>query len=603
MAAIQTYSDRLKTGDFDDEAARLFFGDKPEDEVDFIESLLTIDNEQGNVVPFKLFPQQRLMAANKTGRDITVKGRQTRASSYILAKNVRRMVNGAGLKCLTMTQDDQTTATFRARVRHHLRDLKQQGYEFEIGLDNDSELVINDTECRWIWGSGQERVAGRAYTGHIVHLSEFSHWPLDNASRLLGGIQPSVPGAPYGWFDIESTPNGAEGVFYEMVNDSKMFDDTSRWTTHFYPWWLEPRYRAGTTSDCDIQYDEKLWQKIVNEFEPAKLELPLMEQNELDVGQIIWRRVKTKEQDKTDAPFLQEYVETLDGCFLTAGGNYFASQDGINHLKQYRDTIAPPLEIVASLPNVSLLFPPPHLHVWQRPQMGRPYAVWVDCAGGGLDDGADYSAVVVMDVTNNFIAARLAVKLAPTEIAPMAVAIARWYNNALLGGERDALGSTCIRKIQEIGYQNLWYFLEPGKQMSIKKVDVQEPWGHPTQIRDLILTSLRELVFAGLFHVSDGWGIRQMGAFTWMKTQQKRESLKAAGKGQKDDLVMCYAGLAYIANDARARYNAQERSRINSDRRGPPQPIKQGEIITVGNGGLVIDRQAEGARAARPWLR
>ncbi len=130
---------RLEAGDFDDETSRMFFGEEPEDEIDFIESIFTIDNEQGNVVPFNFYPQQKLMAHNKTGRDITVKGRQTRASSYILAKNTRRMVTGAGLKCLTMTQDDQTTSTFRARVRHHLHDLKQQGWEFKIGLDNDDE--------------------------------------------------------------------------------------------------------------------------------------------------------------------------------------------------------------------------------------------------------------------------------------------------------------------------------------------------------------------------------------------------------------------------------------------------------------------------------
>ena len=594
---------RLEDGDFDDETSRLFFGTEPKDEIDFIESLFTIDNEQGNVVPFNLYPQQRMMAENKTGRDITVKGRQTRASSYILAKNVRRMVTGAGLKCLTMTQDDQTTSTFQARVRHHLRDLKQQGYEFKIGLDNDSELVLEDTECRWIWGSGQERTAGRAYTGHIVHLSEFSHWPLDNASRLIGGIQPSVPGAPYGWFDIESTPNGAEGTFYEMIQDSKLFDESSRWTTHFYPWWLEPRYRSGTTSNCDIQFSDAEWQTILNKFVPTKLEIPLMEENGLDVGQIMWRRVKTKEQDKTDAPFLQEYVETIEGCFLTAGGNYFASQDGINHLLQYRDTAAPPKEIVESLPGISVQFPPPHFHVWQRPALGRAYAVWVDCAGGGLDDSADYSAVVVMDVDNMFIAARLAVKVAPIELAPMAVAIARYYNNALLGGERDALGSVCISKIMEIGYRNIWYFLDPGKMMSIKKVAVTDPWGHPTQIRMLILPALREMVFSGLFHLSDAWGVRQMGAFTWMKTAQKRESLKAAGKGQKDDLVMCYAGLAYIATDARARYNAQQRSSKPETYQGTPAPLQDNEIVTVGVNGIVIERQSKETANHRPWLK
>ena len=263
MPAVPTAKERLDTGEFDDETARIFFGQTPQDEMDWIEALLTIDNEQGNVVPFNLFPQQRQMSLNKTGRDLTVKGRQTRASSFIIAKNVRRMVTGAGLKCLTMTQDDQTTSTFRARVRHHLRDLKQQGWEFEIGLDNDDELVLEDTECRWIWGSGNELTAGRAYSAHIAHLSEFAHWPEANARKLLGGILPSVPGVPYGWLDIESTPNGAEGSFYEQIQDSKLFNPASTMTTHFYPWWMEPRYRAGTVVGCDVLYSDTEWGQLL----------------------------------------------------------------------------------------------------------------------------------------------------------------------------------------------------------------------------------------------------------------------------------------------------------------------------------------------------
>jgi hypothetical protein len=592
--ATPTARERIDYGEFDSETARLFFGTDPQDEIDWIESLLTIDNEQGQVVPFKLFPQQRAMAHNKTGRDLTVKGRQTRASSYILAKNVRRMVTGAGLKCLTMTQDDQTTNTFRARVRHHLRDLKQQGWEFKVGLDNDSELVLEDNECRWIWGSGEERTAGRAYSAHIAHLSEFAHWPLERANVLIGGITPSVPGPPYGWFDIESTPNGAEGTFYQMVSDSKTYDPMSRWTTHFYSWWMEPRYRAGTTPGCDVPYSEDEWEHLLRTFTPTDEEERLMAEAELDVGKIIWRRVRKAEQDKTDAPFLQEYVETLEGCFLMAGGNYFASQDGINHLDKFRDTVSPPKEIVTQLPGSSVVFPMPHLHVWQRPQMGRPYAVWVDCAGGGLDEASDYSTVVVLDAAEMFVAARLAVKVAPQELAPMAVAIAKFYNNALLGGERDAFGSVCVAKVQEIGYRNLWFFLEPGKSMSIK-TPILDPWGHPTQIRQHILTALREHVFAGTFHTSDAWGVQQMGAFTWAKVAQKRHGLKEVGKGQKDDIVMCYAGLCYIADQARARYTAKQRVSTGG-------PIRENEVVTVGRHGLVLDRSPVGARP-RPWLR
>lgn len=588
---------RLEAGDFESpEVQRLFNGELPQDEIDWIEELLTIDSVDagGQVVKFNLYPQQVQMAHDKTGRDMTVKGRQTRASSLILAKNLRRMATHWGMKCLTMTQDDQTTATFRARIEHHLKDLTQKGFDFPY-TSNKDELVFKDTESRYIWGSGQEVVAGRAFSAHIAHLSEVAHWPHEKAKTLMGGILPSVPGPPGGWIDIESTPNGSEGQFHDMVDGSKHKDPMSRWTTHFYPWSLEPRYRAGTTPDCDILYTDAEMEALLRGFKPTPEEEKVIDLLDLDVGQVLWRRVRKSEQDKTDAPFLQEYVETLDGCFLVKGGNYFASPDGLNHLEQYKQTVKPPKEIVESLPNSSVSFAGAGLHVWQRPELGRGYAVWVDCAGGGLDESADYTAICVLDCANMFIAARLCVKVAPQEAAPMAVAIAQYYNEALLGGERDAFGSVCVAKIQEIGYRKLWYYVEPGQALSIKK-PVQDAWGHPTQIRQHILPVLREKVFGGLFHMSDGWGLQQMGAFTWQKVAQKRHGLKEAGKGQKDDIVMCYAGLCYIAPLVSSSLH---RGAVNFN-----EPPKENEIVFVGRHGLVVDRKiAKAGSGPKPWLR
>ncbi|KKL75391.1 hypothetical protein LCGC14_2055340, partial [marine sediment metagenome] len=563
----------FEQGDYSDpNVQRLFFGEEPQDEIDWIETLLTIPSEKGGmVVDFHLYPQQIQMSHNKTGRDITIKGRQTRASSFILAKNLRRMVGPHSMTCLTMTHGDQITETFRARIEHHLKDLKQKGFDFPHRSSKD-ELVFTETGARYLWGSGNELTAGRAYSAGIVHLSEYAHWPNERAKALLGGILPSVPGPPVGWLDIESTPSGSEGEFHKLVQGSKLHDPMSSWSTHFYPWHIEPRYRAGTTSDCDRTFSPETWTRMLREFRPTKDEEKLMVEAELDVGQIIWRRIIKKEQDRTDAPFLQEYVETLEGCFLLKGGNYFSTNEGINHLEQYQDTVCPPKEIVHEVSGSSVSFSGDGLHVWQRPQAGRPYAIWVDCAGGGLDEGADYSAINVLDCSSMFIAARLCLKLAPQEIAPMAVAIARHYNNALLGGERDAFGSVCVNTIQEIGYKNLWYWIEPGASMDIKK-SVEAPWGHPTQIRSHILSSLRKQVFAGLFRTSDSWGVQQMGAFTWLKVAQKRDGLKAVGKGQKDDIVMCYAGLCYIAPLTGARAMAPPKEY------GESRPIEPGETV------------------------
>ncbi len=591
MAAKAQAAKLLESQELPPEQIRLLFDQSPEAEIDWIEAFLTIESVQGTIVDFKLFPQQRQMSFNKTGRDITVKGRQTRASSYILAKNLRRMTTGEGLKCLVMTHNDQTTATFRARIKHHLKDLAQHGLEYKLALDNENEMVIEGLENRYIFGSGEERVAGRAFTGNIVHLSELAHWPREKASSLIGGISPSVPGSPHGWFDIESTPNGAEGKFYDMMIDSKLYNPMSRWSTHFYPWWMEPRYRAGTTLNCDINYPEEQWKDLLRTFKPSEGETKLIEMANLDVGQIIWRRVTKQEQDKTDAPFAQEFPETLDECFLTAGGNFFASPDGVDHLDKHRKSIKPPIQEKESLEwrGNSVSFLGPNLMIWQTPQPGEPYVVWVDCAGGGLDDHSDFSAVMVVNALTMIEVARLNIKVAPQELAPMVVAIANYYNDALLGGERDAFGSVCLSKIQEFFYKNLWYYLDPAKAISAKSAPIS-PWGHPTQIRNDTLNSLRYRIFDHSFTTFDALLLQQMGSFTWLKIAQKRENLKAqAKKGQKDDLVICAAGCTYIAAQARAKFNATKTIQLN-------------ETIIVGNHGLVVSRETN-IESTKPWLR
>ena len=268
-------------------------------------------------MPFKLFPQQRLMLQEHTGRDVTVKGRQTRASSLILARNLRRMTTGFGLRCLVITQSDQVTDLFRARIEHHLKDLAAYGLDYPV-RSNKEELVIGkDMGNRYIFGSGEDRVSGRAYAANMAHLSEVAWWKPENTSRLLGGITPAVPGPPDGWFDIESTPNGAEGDFYNYVKDAQdAGDPLNRWTLHFYPWFLEPRYRAGVVGadQCDFQLPADELERLIDTFEPTAHEARLLEVFGLDVLQILWRRSTERELMKTGTPFLQEYVEEVDSC-------------------------------------------------------------------------------------------------------------------------------------------------------------------------------------------------------------------------------------------------------------------------------------------------
>ncbi len=554
----------------------------------WIESFLTIPDTQGRVVDFHLFPQQVQILDDFTGRDITVKARQTRCSSLILARNLRRMTTSFGIQCLVMTQDDQTTNGFRLRIKHHLKDLKARGLDYPIVLDNKEEIVIgHDMQNRYLFGSGEERVAGRAYSAQIVHLSELAHWKPENSGTLLGGITPAVPGAPFGWFDIESTPNGADGDFFTYAQEANDPPTPyNRWNLHFYSWWLEPRYYVGLLgSDADIQLPPGELGKYTKSFVPNAHETQLMADNGLSIQQMLWRRGTESELAKTGVPFLQEYVEDFDSCFITGEENFFSSLDGVDHIKAYKSLVLEPDMKLDALPwnGASVSFYGSNLRIWERPDPKHDYVGYVDAAEGGNSKDSDYSALSVVNARTHHHVATLRLKCSPSEMGAMACAVMAYFNHGLLGGERGTYGSATLERINELQYPNIYYHVE---HSAAKSKNAIEQWIYPTvQHRQEILRVFREAVFDRSFVSRDGILVNEMGTFSWEKTRPG--VLKARAKKRKhDDLVISVAGAEFIAQ--------------RSGRFTGPRRVQEADTLVVGAGGQVMSRIPASQMAAQP---
>lgn len=525
----------------------VLYGQRTEDTQKWIEDFLTIPNEQGRIVKMELYPQQRMMLENQTGRDNTVKGRQTRASSLFLARNLRRMTTGFGLNCFVMTQDDPTTSTFRARVRHHLEDLRRAGLEYSIELDNENELVIGGLENRYIWASAEQRVAGRAYSIHIFHGSEAAHWKPENTGAIVGGILPAIPDPPYGQADFESTPNGAEGLFYDQVMDARPLKEFAFWTTQFYPWWLEPRYTVDTWDDNDLpQHFHDMVAEMRRSFIASPEEQRLIDEHRLSLGQILWRRLKIRDMAKTTTPFAQEYPEDLEGCFMSTSESFFVGDDGLDHLQLHRRNRKQALLRLTSLPfrESAVTFHGSNLYVWEPPVAGIPYAMYQDTSKGGTSKDADPSVITVLNPRSGHLVAKLVVKATPREVAEMGCAIGQYFNNALYGGERDSWGSQALERIRELRYANVYYYSDASGKLD------PEGWVYPTEgNRNRMLLRLREQVFTHQITIPDATTLMEMGSFTWVKLRE-RHKLRGQGKQTHDDHVLSLAGCTIVAERA-----------------------------------------------------
>jgi hypothetical protein len=137
--------------------------------------------------------------------------------------------------------------------------------------------------------------AGRGMTIHNLHCSEVSRWPRGGL-ETLASLRAAV--VPEGEIVLESTPNGAAGVFY---GEWQKANETG-YTQHFYPWWYDESYR-------EIVKKGKVLPLTPEESELAS-------QYGLSEGQIAWRRRQWKTLLDLAA---QEYAEDPGSCFLVSG--------------------------------------------------------------------------------------------------------------------------------------------------------------------------------------------------------------------------------------------------------------------------------------------
>jgi hypothetical protein len=357
-------------------------------------------------------------------RNIVLKARQVGITTYIAARFFLQTITRPGTLTVQVAHSDESAqAIFNIvhRFWENLPNKRVRRGALVKSRSNVRQIVFPRLDSEYRVETADDN-AGRGMTIHNLHCSEVSRWPRDGG-ETLASLRAAV--VPDGEIVLESTADGASGIFYEEWQKA----GETGYTRHFFPWWYEASYKEdgekgrAPLTDTPFSDEEKL----------------LVERHGLSAEQIAWRR-NCWQMLRGQAA--QEYAEDAVSCFLASGECVF----DMAAIEKAATQAGPTTESHEN-GRTLIWFPPNRGKEWQ-------YIIGVDAAGGGSD--GDYACAQVIERTMGLQCAEMHGHFPPYELARRIVALGRRYENALLAVERNNHGYGVLAHVKDLGYENIY---------------------------------------------------------------------------------------------------------------------------------------------------
>jgi hypothetical protein len=372
------------------------------------ESLLRVRSRSGEIVPLRLNRAQKAFEAQRGQRNIVLKARQMGISTWVAGRLFLRAITRPGTLSVQVAQTQAAAEAIFQITHRFLESLPQFLREgaLRTSAANAREIRFARLDSGFRVESAADPNAGRGLTISNLHCSEVARWSGD-AGSVLQGLQAAL--VPTGELTLESTPQGAEGCFWEEWQRAA----ETRTVRHFFPWWWEGSYVTDAVAKDSLTEEEQ----------------HLCATHGLDLRQIGYRRKLAADYRKMAR---QEFAEDAETCFAASGQSIFDT----NTIDARLLDLPTPL---ASRQSGDLL-------IWLPPAAGRTYLVAVDTAGGGMD--GDYAVAQVVELQTGLQCAELRTKLPVLELAQQVVALHREYNHAWVVVERNNHGSGVLAHLE-----------------------------------------------------------------------------------------------------------------------------------------------------------
>jgi hypothetical protein len=363
--------------------------------------------------------EQKRFEADRIGRDLVLKARQVGFSTLELARDLHYALKHKGANVLVIVHDGEIADQLFITLHIFKECLKDAGILPATRYSSKREVVFKAGSAVRIVEAGTTEVAaqkkGRSGTIHRLHATEVAFWGA--AQETMKAVLNSVPKS--GEVVIESTPNGASGVFYDDVMAARTRD--TGYKLHFYAWYEHAEYQLDPKPGFDPSprddHERKMRAAGVTDAQIA-----------------FWRSKVDDPKQGLDAA-LQELAIDVDTCFRVSGNTWFKA----SVLDDMAKSITAPLR-EQEITYQGKRFAP--ALIYEAPQAGQEYAVFGDVAEGVAGDG---SSAHVLNARTGATAAVWWSNTIPPGDFGMVLAMLGWmYHTAIVAPERNNHGHATL---------------------------------------------------------------------------------------------------------------------------------------------------------------
>lgn len=480
---------------------------------EFFEERINIKSFHNEIIPLKAKPiqlthQKRVEQALREGkknRFLLLKYRRGGFTTWEQAKSYRTISTRPNTTCVTLADTKDNAKTIFKMVKLMLdRDAKRP----PIKGESKTHIEFPSLNSSFLVGTAGTKAFGRGDNIARVHGSEVAFWSgdKDQIDNLIVGL---TEAARHGQVMLETTANGAKGWFYETYKEAMA--GNNEWIPLFYAWYMD---EENVLTEYTPNMQKDLFDTMTVE------ERKIMEDNDLSVGQMLWRRMKQRELKKM---FKQEYPENWLEAFLVRGNSFF---DSIM-LDELSKSLNKPLH---NRENVV---------IWEEPITGHDYCAGADTAEGNAD--SDNSVMGILDKVSGKQVAILRGKWRPEVFARKCIDLCKRYNNAMYACEVNNHGHSVMNTVvNTLKYKKLYHRLRPidkNKYGTNKKEHVPG-WNTNASTRPILLDDLNEALEEGYMEVNDPIFISECKTFVDIAGKYQ------AAQGENDDTIIAW-GIAW----------------------------------------------------------